>query len=645
MLAFISINIYAQKTQSFSYQAIIRGSNNELIVNKTIGMKVSLLQGSENGNLVYVENHNITSNVNGLISIAIGGGIVSIGIFTEIDWSKGPFFLKTETDLSGGTNFTITTTNQLLSVPFSNYSNNGLPYGGSEGQVITICNGKPTWTTGGICPGQVESLECQNTIHIGDIHSGQPNLIDEVYSIIYYKGGNGGVLNSQSISSTGVLGLTGNIETGNINNGDGSFIIRINGIAASEGIAYFSIKLGKFTCVLQRNVSKSTEVTKTGVILKNETWKSDSIYYLNGKVVVNNGVTLTIEPGTIVKGNEGSGSLASALVIARGAKIMAEGTASKPIIFTSRLDNIKTGELAGTNLTKTDNQKWGGLIILGKAPISAATGDVQGNIEGIPANESYGAYGGTDANDNSGVLTYVSVRHGGALIGEGNEINGITLGGVGAGTKIENIEVYATMDDGIEFYGGTVNVKNILIYYSGDDGLDIDQNYDGTIENFMVVQGDKIGTDKGLEVDGPENTTNTKGLAKFKNGICTTEGFEGTPCDFKDKAQGSVEMVTFDYQKATTKSLKIRANFDAANSCASKTDAYKNLVSGTLVFKNNKLFDAKSLVYTAVTACSSLLTTDDQTVTQSKIATTGAGAALDIATFAWTCAGIRGEVK
>ena len=252
------------------------------------------------------------------------------------------------------------------------------------------------------------------------------------------------------------------------------------------------------------------EVVKFGKITGNQTWSADSVYVLAGKVVVEDGATLTIQPGTIVKGNQGSGSLASALIIARGAKIMAEGTASKPIIFTSILDNIKTGELAGTNLTKTDNQKWGGLIILGKAPISAATGDVQGNIEGIPANESYGAYGGADANDNSGVLTYVSVRHGGALIGEGNEINGITLGGVGAGTKIENIEVYATMDDGIEFFGGSVNAKNIFIYYQGDDGLDIDQNYDGTIENFMVTQGDGIGSDKGLEVDGPENTTNTK---------------------------------------------------------------------------------------------------------------------------------------
>ena len=387
------------------------------------------------------------------------------------------------------------------------------------------------------------------------------------------------------------------------------------------------------------------EVVKFGKITGNQTWSADSVYVLAGKVVVEDGATLTIQPGTIVKGNQGSGSLASALIIARGAKIMAEGTASKPIIFTSILDNIKTGELAGTNLTKTDNQKWGGLIILGKAPISAATGDVQGNIEGIPANESYGAYGGTDANDNSGVLTYVSVRHGGALIGEGNEINGITLGGVGAGTKIENIEVYATMDDGIEFFGGSVNAKNIFIYYQGDDGLDIDQNYDGTIENFMVTQGDGIGSDKGLEVDGPENTTNTKGLAKFKNGVCTTEGLEGTPCDFKDKAQGTVEMVTFDYQKATAKSLKIRANFDAANSCASKSDAYKNLVAGTLVFTNNKLFDAKGLVYTAVTACSSSLTADDQTATESKITANGAGATLDIATFAWTCAATRKEVK
>jgi hypothetical protein len=387
------------------------------------------------------------------------------------------------------------------------------------------------------------------------------------------------------------------------------------------------------------------EVVKFGTITSNQTWSADSIYVLAGKVVVDNGATLTIEPGTIVKGNQGSGSLASALVIARGAKIMAEGTAEKPIIFTSILDNIKTGEKAGTNLAKTDNQKWGGLIILGKAPISAATGDVEGNIEGIPANESYGAYGGSDKNDNSGVLTYVSVRHGGALIGEGNEINGITLGGVGAGTKIENIEIYATMDDGIEFFGGTVNAKNILIYYQGDDGLDIDQNYDGTIENFMVIQGDGIGSDKGLEVDGPENTTNTAGLAKFKNGICMTEGTDGTPCDFKDKAQGTVEMVTFDYTKATSKSLKIRANFDAANSCAAKTDAYKHLIDGTLVFTNNKLNDAKGLVYTGVSACSSSLTADDQTATESKIATNGAGSTMTTATFSWTCAGSRSELK
>ncbi len=394
------------------------------------------------------------------------------------------------------------------------------------------------------------------------------------------------------------------------------------------------------------------EVVKFGKITANQIWSADSVYILAGKVVVENGATLTIQPGTIVKGNQGSGSLASALVIARGAKIMAEGTAAKPIIFTSILDNIKTGELAGTNLTKLDNQKWGGLIILGKAPISAATGDVTGNIEGIPANESYGTYGGDDANDNSGVLTFVSVRHGGALIGEGNEINGITLGGVGAGTKIENIEVYATMDDGIEFFGGSVNAKNLFIYYSGDDGLDIDQNYDGTIENFMVVQGDKIGTDKGLEVDGPENTTNTKGLTKFKNGVCTTEGVEGTPCDFKDKAQGSVEMVTFDYQKATAKTLKIRASFDAANSCVSKTDAYTKLINGDLKFINNNLKDSKGLVYNGTgkdkdgnLLCTSSITADDQTATESKIVANGAGSSMTALAFTWTCASKRGEIK
>ena len=201
-------------------------------------------------------------------------------------------------------------------------------------------------------------------------------------------------------------------------------------------------------------------VSVTGSITSNTTWSNDNIYQLNQKVVVQDGATLTIEAGTIIKGSSGTGSLASALVVARGGKLMAEGTASEPIIMTSASDNITIGQTMGTNLDQNDRGLWGGLIVLGNAPCSFS-GDVTDlQIEGIPAEDTWGLYGGSNATDNSGVMKYISIRHGGALIGEGNEINGLTLGGVGSGTEIDHIEVVANVDDGVEFFGGTVNASN-----------------------------------------------------------------------------------------------------------------------------------------------------------------------------------------
>jgi hypothetical protein len=161
--------------------------------------------------------------------------------------------------------------------------------------------------------------------------------------------------------------------------------------------------------------------TKSGILTADETWTSNNIYLLDKKVVVDDGVTLTIEAGTIVKGKAGEGTLASALVVARGGKLIAEGTAEKPIIFTSEADNIAVGETVGSNLSKVDNKLWGGLILLGSAPISAENGDTETNIEGIPVEEGYGLFGGSEAADNSGTLNFVSIRHGGISIGEGNE--------------------------------------------------------------------------------------------------------------------------------------------------------------------------------------------------------------------------------
>lgn len=284
----------------------------------------------------------------------------------------------------------------------------------------------------------------------------------------------------------------------------------------------------------------SSQVTKAGLLTANETWKADKIYVLSGKVVVNDGVTLTIEPGTIIKGAQGTGSLASALIVARGGKLMAEGTAEKPIIMTTIDDNIEIGQTAGTNLDETIVGQWGGLIILGKAPISASSG-AEAQIEGIPADDSYGAYGGSVSADNSGSIKYVSVRHGGALIGDGNEINGITLGGVGSGTIIENVEVIGNFDDGIEFFGGSVNVKNALVWAQGDDAYDIDQSYSGTISNAIYIAGAE--SDHAFEIDGPEGTVNTTGMFTIKNFSC--KGLSAEYMDWRDKAQGTIENCYF----------------------------------------------------------------------------------------------------
>lgn len=120
----LSLKLWAQAPQRFSYQAVVRGLNNELVSSKQVGMQISLLQGTENGNAVYVETHKLTSNANGLVSLSVGGGTFVSGSFSNVDWSKGPYFVKSETDPTGGTNYTLITTTQLLSVPYALYAKN-----------------------------------------------------------------------------------------------------------------------------------------------------------------------------------------------------------------------------------------------------------------------------------------------------------------------------------------------------------------------------------------------------------------------------------------------------------------------------------------------------------------------------------------
>lgn len=391
------------------------------------------------------------------------------------------------------------------------------------------------------------------------------------------------------------------------------------------------------TCEEDTTPTGSTIVQKFGAITANETWSASNTYVLNGKVVVPNGVTLTIEAGTLVKGAEGTGTLASALLVNRGGTLIANGTAASPIIFTSVLDNIQPGSLTGTNLTETDQGLWGGIIVCGNAPTSAGDGDTESQIEGIPADGINGIFGGTDAADNSGILNYVSIRHGGALIGAGNEINGLTLGGVGTGTTISNIEVVANVDDGVEFFGGTVNATNVLVGFQGDDGVDIDMNYSGTVDNFVVVNG--AGSDEALEIDGPEGTTYTNGLFTLTNGTVSTFGGTEARGDFKSKAQGTITNVSMG-------EAKVRASYE--NNCADpKTDAFTHLtqVSPTLVFTGAQ-FSAVT-VYTgsednSQTACP--VPTADQTAAEGAM-TSATATGADASGFAsWSWMGVNGKL-
>lgn len=297
------------------------------------------------------------------------------------------------------------------------------------------------------------------------------------------------------------------------------------------------------------NVDDDTTPTTTteysGVISENTTWTKENIYTLAGRVVVPSGVTLTIEPGTVVKAYPGQEANACALIVAKGGKLMAQGTSTEPIIFTTTADQISRDHSnypGFANLDETYKGYWGGVIILGNAEISADAPQKQ--IEGIPASDSNGLYGGSDNADNSGVIQFVQIRHGGTLLGDDNEINGLTLGGVGTGTVIENVEVIGNVDDGIECFGGSVNISNALVWAQGDDAFDIDQSYSGTIDNFMGIADAE--SDHALEIDGPEG--NMVGMFTMING--TLKGFNdptinGEYADFRKEATGTVSNTYF----------------------------------------------------------------------------------------------------
>lgn len=327
-------------------------------------------------------------------------------------------------------------------------------------------------------------------------------------------------------------------------------------------------------------VDPYAESTLEGTISENKTLDASKIWLLKGRVAVENGVTLTIPAGTIIKAASGTGADASTLIIARGATLIADGTAEAPIVMTSVSDNIEVGGTypsSGPALNVDTRGLWGGLLVLGNAPCSLSNDVTELQIEGIPTSDTNGLYGGSDSEDSSGSLQYISIRHGGAEIGEGNEINGLTLGGVGSGTTINHIEVLGNVDDGIEFFGGTVNATNLLVWGQGDDAIDIDQAYAGTIDGALVVL--TAASDHGFEIDGPEGSSTGRFVLKNATVIgatddCDAEGVDGEMADFRKGATGDVLNILFqDFSGG--KDVELDASADATTYTA-----------GTLTFEN-----------------------------------------------------------
>jgi hypothetical protein len=266
----------------------------------------------------------------------------------------------------------------------------------------------------------------------------------------------------------------------------------------------------------------AAQVLVTNNIATSTTWTPDNVYNLQKQIYVLPGATLTIQAGTLVQSTAGLGG---SLAVCRGAKIYVNGTQDKPVIMTSTKDDLKTWHEGCS--------EWGNLTIMGNALISASSqafksvtlngrtntkvpdGLNQNNMEGLTADfvgDTKQLFGGNNDDDSSGALHYLSIRYGGKVIGLANELNGLSMGGVGRGTDVDHVEIMNNVDDGIETWGGTVNYKYITIWNVGDDSFDVDEGWRGKAQFGLLVQGYSVGAVQGsgtgdniFEIDGAED--------------------------------------------------------------------------------------------------------------------------------------------
>jgi hypothetical protein len=328
----------------------------------------------------------------------------------------------------------------------------------------------------------------------------------------------------------------------------------------------------------------SAFVTLKGDISANQTLSAGKKYILNGFVYVKSGVTLTIEPGTVLLGDKAT---KGTLVVTRGGKLMAEGTALKPIIFTS-------SQAAGAR----SSGDWGGVILLGKAKINPTGGEAK--IEGglVPTaggdEKTYIFYGGTDDADNSGSLKYIRIEFAGIAYTPDNEINGLSMGGVGSGTKISYIQVYRSGDDAFEWFGGNVNCDHLIATCSKDDDFDTDLGFSGKVQFGVAQRYKTIADQSGSNGFESDNDANGSALAPQTAAIFTNMTIVGP---YQSGNSGAID-ANFQHgaqiRRNSAMSLynSLLVGFPVGlyiddSKTADLAATSKNAIDGRLVFRNN----------------------------------------------------------
>ncbi|GIT98753.1 hypothetical protein [Sulfurovum sp. TSL1] len=313
----------------------------------------------------------------------------------------------------------------------------------------------------------------------------------------------------------------------------------------------------------------STQETVIGNITTDTTWTADKAWILDGYVSVTNGATLTIEPGTRIAGKNSD----SYLLIDKNAKIIADGTAEKPIIFSS---------VDGLSGTDTTVGKWGGVTLIGNANMSSTPLTYE-----VTVNGSYTAGTGV-SDDSSGILRHVKILNSATETGLSQETNGLSMVGVGSGTVVEDITVDYSNDDGIEIWGGTVNMTNVTISHCTDDHLDVDSMYQGTVKNLVINA--TMGY-AGIEMSGTDTVLTVDGFTITVDGFAIPDSAEGGIFFKKSGVGGKFYNGTIIYRSASAGAIYSQQDAKLSNIDFNNVGIYTD-IGNTFVNKTDAATDS-----------------------------------------------------